>query len=61
MLTNDNLLGVIRKYEILEFQGFGTICTDILDITIINLKENGNCAEVGEGSFILDYKRSCHK
>ena len=26
---------------------------DILDITIINLKENGNCGELGDGSLYL--------
>ena len=26
---------------------------DILDITIINLKENGNCRELGDGSLYL--------
>ena len=30
--------------------------TDILDETIINLKENGNCGELGDG-----YKRSCQR
>ena len=34
---------------------------DILDITIINLKENGNCRELGDGSLYLRLQKSCQR